>query len=235
MDAMIAMSLEQLRDGMTAGSSETLDHLDAVMQYGAELWQASDLRTLDEIRYRLELETGAFAAAEPGSYALGMAHGLMRLLGYTIAARKTTEGTATLSPLEQNVIGLLAKQPDLTPSEMMPLLGVDNRQQMTNYLRKLRTKQLVTCWEAGKYRWYKLTPAGEQAARLLRGGEEQAASGPKPKERDAAEQMISEKYIKRKAEPAGREDALAPDYILELDLMEQNIQKKRKPDGLPAA
>jgi DNA-binding MarR family transcriptional regulator len=176
MDPMIKESLHGWKERFEQEVGDAQDHLVAIMQYATEAIAARNASILDTIRYKMEQSIGRERPEDAKSYTLGMAHGFMQMLNYWSILHQQEETTAKLTEIEKCVLREVAAHPNITPSQIMHHLQLENRQHMSNLLRKLRAKELVQYWEAGKYHYYSVTSLGQRVAEMLIGQEEQAAA-----------------------------------------------------------
>jgi predicted transcriptional regulator len=135
-------------------------HLYAVLQYAAELVRNHDRRELDEIRYRMEQTVAGEKPADAASYYLGLAQGMLDWLNVSAHVSMEEDMRASLSDLERELLQCIADNSRITPSQIRKAAHIDNKQHVSNLLSKLRAKGLVSYWQAGKNRWYKVTELG---------------------------------------------------------------------------
>lgn len=122
-----------------------------------------DTATLDQFRYLVEQTIDDKKPEDWGSYNLGMATSINYFLQHQVNEKMKTYTAGRLPPLEKKVVAFLAKNPRKTPTEIAQNIDIENRRQISNLLRSLRAKQLISFIEIGKNRWYDVTQAGKQA------------------------------------------------------------------------
>ena len=160
-------------------SEEAGHHLHAVLQYAAEIVRKNDRQELDEIRYRLEQTVAAEKPADAASYYLGVAQGMLDWLNVSLHIMIEEDMQASLSDLERQLLQCIAENSRITPSQIMKAAHIDNKQHVSNLLSKLRAKELVSYWQAGKNRWYKVTNLGLKVLSELQTDQHHAAAGSK--------------------------------------------------------
>lgn len=109
-------------------------------------------------------------------YNIGIARGLLALINDIIMLCQLDLTVMNLTGLEKSVLACIAKQPRITPTEILKKLEKDNRQQMSNILRGLKARHLVDAYEAGRHNWYNLTQEGYQIIDYINKDEETAAA-----------------------------------------------------------
>lgn len=110
-------------------------------------------------------------------YNIGMARGLLALIHDSIMLCQMDLTVMNLTGLEKSVLACIARQPRITPTEILKQLEKDNRQQMSNILRGLKARHLVDSYEAGRHNWYSLTQEGYQVIEYINKDDETAAGG----------------------------------------------------------
>lgn len=178
MDRTIMESLQQWKLLAREGDSEARNHLRAVLHYAMELSRKADYSTLEEVRYQLEHAIAKEEPADMASYCMGMARGMADWMSASAHAAKSEEMKAALPELESQLLRCIADNPRITPSQIMERTSIGNKQHVSNLLSKLRAKELVNYWQAGKNRWYSITELGQRILAELRTDEEQASAAP---------------------------------------------------------
>ncbi len=177
MNESIRESIIQWKQLFGQDEEQAYDHLLIIIKEATHTIAASfDTNEMDAIRVRLEQTIGDKRPDDLYSYNLGMANAAALMLRHSVKQKQLDRTMRTLPALEGSVVKQLERHPRATPTALSQLVGVTNRQQMSNLLRSLKAKGFVHCDEEGKHRYYSLTSQGRQFVEWQAANNEQASA-----------------------------------------------------------
>lgn len=191
MKQIIVDILERLKDNYDQVSPKLQKDLHGIQKFMTEKIWKHEFEDVEKLKRFLEVELYGEIPSDDKSYYLGRIHAIIELIKYFNTPREIHEKAMNLTPLENKFLQYIESEGEVCPSHIAKELNIDNKQHITNILRRLRSKELLYVTPSGKNRWYSLTPIGKQVMTAL-----QNTISATIEQKEMSEQKIPEQGIR---------------------------------------